>query len=399
MSSFSWIAFSDDERERALDIISQFHERETRDELGVSRIRDAFAGLLFPGTSTIQTRARYFLFVPWLYRTLERRRVPSEELGAKLKQAEDRLRDALLENDDTDGVVGKFAGKDLQRYPSDIYWNGLETWGIRRFSGSQSRYVSSLDDYYTLLDDLQRTDTDDPVEGPQANWDPSLPSPPDGFPGEASLQLTRDEARYLKQRIHEAVPDSMISSVLEIGELGPRTDFPWEYAHLGELPANVREVLRHARNFSEVIHGAPLLYNRLLAEERGDDDLIASYADRLERWAALIDSRLDELRAWNRERFWAIVDEHSATKPVRMVYFVDDWIDLALESPSTVIADEDARTLVREREVQLKRGHSRFTNQRALEQWGGEAGIGRLAYRWGITQTHLEDLFAGLEGP
>jgi len=50
-----------------LDVINAFSEKDTRDELGFGSVRDAFADTLFPGTSTIQTRARYFLFVPWIY--------------------------------------------------------------------------------------------------------------------------------------------------------------------------------------------------------------------------------------------------------------------------------------------------------------------------------------------
>jgi len=30
-------------------------------------VRDAFSDLMFPGTSTAQTRATYFLLVPWYY--------------------------------------------------------------------------------------------------------------------------------------------------------------------------------------------------------------------------------------------------------------------------------------------------------------------------------------------
>ena len=41
-----------------------FQEKESRDELGLGSVRDSFADQLFPGTSTIQTRLRYTLFVP-----------------------------------------------------------------------------------------------------------------------------------------------------------------------------------------------------------------------------------------------------------------------------------------------------------------------------------------------
>ncbi len=66
-SLFSWMDYSEHERWKALDIIDLFREHDTRDELGIGTVRDAFADMLFPGTSTIQTRAKYFLFVPVPY--------------------------------------------------------------------------------------------------------------------------------------------------------------------------------------------------------------------------------------------------------------------------------------------------------------------------------------------
>ena len=64
MSSLAWIDFDEDERQRAQRIMALFQERETRDELGLGAIRDSIADHLFPGTSTIQTRLRYMLFIP-----------------------------------------------------------------------------------------------------------------------------------------------------------------------------------------------------------------------------------------------------------------------------------------------------------------------------------------------
>ena len=75
-STLSWLDHSERDRRRALDVIDLFRERETRDELGIGSVRDAFADLLFPATSTIQTRAKYLLFVPWTYMELERLRAP-----------------------------------------------------------------------------------------------------------------------------------------------------------------------------------------------------------------------------------------------------------------------------------------------------------------------------------
>ena len=56
-----WIDFSKEDRQKALDVINLLSEQGAVDELGIGVIRDAFANYFFPGTSTIQTRAKYFL--------------------------------------------------------------------------------------------------------------------------------------------------------------------------------------------------------------------------------------------------------------------------------------------------------------------------------------------------
>lgn len=66
-SGLTWLDYSEHDRQKMMDAIQLFREPGTLDELGIGTVRDAFADLLFPGTSTIQTRARYFFFVPWVY--------------------------------------------------------------------------------------------------------------------------------------------------------------------------------------------------------------------------------------------------------------------------------------------------------------------------------------------
>ena len=63
-----WIDFSKNERNKVLSVLDLLSENGTLDELGIAPVRDGFADLFFPGTSTIQTRAKYFLIVPCLYR-------------------------------------------------------------------------------------------------------------------------------------------------------------------------------------------------------------------------------------------------------------------------------------------------------------------------------------------
>jgi hypothetical protein len=72
-----------------LDVVELFGERTIRD--GVVQRADALADLMFPGTSTIQTRAKHFLFVPWTYRLLEDKRVPSANIAYRARKMETEL--------------------------------------------------------------------------------------------------------------------------------------------------------------------------------------------------------------------------------------------------------------------------------------------------------------------
>ena len=106
MSTFVWIDHSEKQRRQVLEAIDQFREKDTRDELGTAGIRDAFSDLLFPGTGALQSRARYFLFIAWMYREMETRKVPSSEIARRVREFEIRLIDALADSADAEGTIG-----------------------------------------------------------------------------------------------------------------------------------------------------------------------------------------------------------------------------------------------------------------------------------------------------
>jgi hypothetical protein len=105
MSSFTWLDYSEHDRRRMLDIVDLFREQDTRDELGLGSIRDAFADKFFPGTSTIMTRAKYFLLVPWTYLRLEERKVTSLEIAASARKAELDLVEVIARSDDSPFIL------------------------------------------------------------------------------------------------------------------------------------------------------------------------------------------------------------------------------------------------------------------------------------------------------
>ena len=108
-STLSWLDSSEHERRTVLQLVSALNEPGTLDELGIGSIRDTFSDELFPGTSTIQTRARYFLFIPWIMQMVEESSTPNHANHARRLQLQ--LRNALVKRHASEpGVIGRGAG-------------------------------------------------------------------------------------------------------------------------------------------------------------------------------------------------------------------------------------------------------------------------------------------------
>ena len=60
MATIGWIDFSTNDRDRIGSVLDLLSPEGMVDELGLGPIRDALANQLFPGISTIQTKAKYF---------------------------------------------------------------------------------------------------------------------------------------------------------------------------------------------------------------------------------------------------------------------------------------------------------------------------------------------------
>lgn len=381
-----------------LDLVELFKEQDTRDELGIGTVRDAFADLLFPGTSTIQRRARYFLFIPWIYLDLEKRKTSASEMAEAARRREVALIDVLAASEDGEGTIGIVARKALKRLPSNVYWQGLEIWGIRLFPGSQDQYHRSLDDYYSSAARTgdKRTEERSEERIPR-NWHVGIPPAPSDFPKKASFKLTRVEADYLRERIMTRAPKTLLAFLVDKGHVADRVGFPWQHYQFPEFPGHIREQLEHARNFSDVIYGAALLYNLMLAEQANYGDLIARYQDEIQDWTDSIQDSRHWLSEWDRQRFWQIVASGEAKIPQPTRMFVDSWLNLALTSNSeNFVRSSGARDLIRRRESQLKGTLARLESKRALELWNGAAGAARLNYRWPVAQTTIIDILNGL---
>jgi len=402
-SAFGWIDFAEQDRRRMSDVVRLFREQDTRDELGLGSVRDAFANLFFPGTNTIQTRAKYMLFVPWIYLRHEKRQTRSKDIVHKARRDELKLIEALLNSDDTDGVIGKDARSKLQRLPSNIYWSGLGRWGIRLFNGSQAQYHRYLDAFYRRRKERSRQlrqEEEHTAIRTVENWDPGRPDPPNGFPEQVTLVLTQEESEYLHDRIMTNCGQSLLAFLIDQTSPSEAARFVWMHPAIAQFPHRLRLQVEHARNFSEVMHGAALLYNLMLGEKSNREEDAAKHRDGLSRWNKAIQSRRAALGNWDLADFWEIVVSEGARIPWRTRHFIECWIDLVLKSGGDVTSlstDKAAQSLIRDRETALKRDRARLQNQRALDLWSGDAGTGQLDYRWRVVSTIVNDILIGMD--
>lgn len=394
-STLTWLDHDSEARERSLRILALYREKESRDELGIGSIRDALADQLFPGTSTIQTRLAYMLFVPWIYQRLESRRVPSDRIRVEAQRMEAELVAPLVQQGDKAGqeiygVIGRVAKSELKRFPSSVYWAGLGRWGIRRLEGSQEQYHRSVDSLYRRLASRRKRDDDEWAdEGTVSTWHPKLPDPPQGFPGTATFVMRDEDASFLSDRIQTSCAGSLLAWLVQHPN-HMDCDFPWLKPDIAQAPESVRVLLEHARCFSLVMHGASLLYNLQLAGLSNLEGRVEEYRAALDEWAGT--TGWSEFDRWKLDEFFNAARDSEHAIPHATEDFVRQWIALAQAHQGVVAEDPSARELVRHREQALKKGRSRFTNHAALKQWSGASGVTRLDYRWGTVKTFLADL-------
>ncbi|MBM4372060.1 MAG: hypothetical protein FJ098_10430 [Deltaproteobacteria bacterium] len=204
--------------------------------------------------------------------------------------------------------------------------------------------------------------------------------------------LRAEEAQFLRDRLVETHPECLLAHLVLHCEPAD-VAFPWQHPDWAGFTPDHRELMEHARLFSEVMHGAALLYNLALAEQAGRTELADEHREALGRWGEATDRAA--VRGWSLDRLWVLTTAPGVTisQPTRR--FVETWVAQVRAKPGSLADGDDARDLIRRRERALKGAHSRFSNQRALDQWSGYSGTGRLVYRWPTAKTFHQDLHAG----
>lgn len=399
-SQIAWLDASSEEQRRMRDIIELFADREARDELGIGTIRDALGDMLFPGTSTLHTRARYLLFVPWIYTQAADGRQPVK-MADRLERG---LVTAFTGADDSDGLLGSRVGAALKTLPSQIYWAALGTYGIRHDAGATRETTLSSQD-------ARRGEPEEPV-AEFGTWHGSIPAQPEGFPDSipSGFTLTRAEAEWLRDRMVTAAPGTLLEYFIHHPPEGD-VYFPWRDPSIDGIPNELRYQVTHARAFSTVMHGAQLLYNLMLAERHeaagleGHEGLIEEYEGRIVRWAHELPGEV-RIDTWDAHEMIALANgQRTRHVPEATQRFVHSWTELVRqhfacqESVTSLMESTAARDLISRREKQTKGTSGRLHSDKRLASWGGASGAAQLTFRWSYVRRILDDLHAGLATP
>jgi len=280
MASIGWIDFSTNDRNRVGSVLDLLRPEGMVDELGMGTIRDAIANQLFPGISTIQTRAKYFFIIPYILFDYQATK-PAQRRGKSpskfLEDKEYEIMWALAEKynyQGGNGVIGisKRKPDKIVRRPSAIYWNGLFTY---HFIDTQGLAVESFlkqsvnPTMETLLasvqqgDDTSCDDADAEHKNmfrikvpPETNWNDSL-----------TLELNKEEADIFQDRIVSIAKNKLLAELLvnkRLWEIFINTRNFMEFAKAAislPLADTLKTMLVLAHDFSELMYGAHLAYN------------------------------------------------------------------------------------------------------------------------------------------
>ena len=388
-----------------------------RDEVGFLIVHQRYADHFFPGTSVLQTRLRYALFIPWLYQSLRTKRpVPKDfrnafsglehELVGRLKYVEGV-------GGEKNGVIGGdvFPGT-ISQPPAYVYWTALAKWGLIG-TRPDGRPWSRPDMAKLLAASGKRAHHDDdgkPLEA--VAWPISgLIDVPDDWDnwggwddrykhdnkGKLTLDLSPREQIYLasKLRAVRSPTDPGEPSLLSklVGKSLDEADYCWDSEILA-LAGKDAPMLKRAGQaaalsaIGRAIYAAQVETLKETRDKRPQPNLHrAELKDAVEKWgkqAALLDMNLFLPELGHLPPAVEAVLKESAA-----------WVVSGVKDPM-VLLDVYARAEISRKNDRARLASTQFGVDRRMEWQAERHGLAEpLHYRWGNVKRLLRDLEGG----
>ena len=412
-SALGWIDFSSEHREKVKTVIDLLGERGVVDELGIGMIRDSFADTLFPGISTIQTRAKYFLTVPRILRDYERLDLRSrrkQQLTVYLRQRENDCMAVLARNHKDDpqkGIIGiEFANKpgEVQRKPSSVYWNGIRLFGLVKTKLSVQEFARTFANPDQPLLDLVKGDDEKKGDDHDAH-DSSGPiielptASTEEWLDTLRLHLSFDESTFLAAKIAATVPGSLLGQILmdaenrttfcELADTVSVTDLFDDAQFVSRFDDGLRSVMLGARDFWQLLKGAHIRYNVLIQRKQSTTAKREEFEQEWNEWLGAMSSFPWD--RWNTDLLWQLASKHGRQIRGFTKRFVLNWIAAVHDGAAVERYDE----LVIKQEWRNKHPRARLT-EGADERRTEWVGIRELDYRFTQARTIVRDIHRGL---
>lgn len=380
-----WIDFSKSDRNKVFNVLSLLSEEGVLDELGIAPIRDAFSNIFFPGITTVQTRAKYFLIVPYAFRDLELGGITDVSgLEDELERIEKESAILMFnKNSEESGIIGSSTIPKgwVQRPPSSVYLAGLRTYGIFKRGVSLNAYlkqISKVNKEKVNFSNSENQNSDDEGYRDDRNAGDRLSLgilniiSHENWMEDLTINLTREEGDFLKRQIISNCPKSLIAFILENNINISEIDSFYDFQSI-ELPIHLQKYYDMAIEFSEFNHALAVIYN-LIASQNKNKEALKEY-DKLD-FCELSKINIDE-----------IMNELNVKNPILKSF---------LNSSKQQMKNNDMDGLkenIINREKKLKTvSRSRLSNPSEVDSGKWYAG-GKLDYRFGIAKDIITDIF------
>ena len=279
-----WIDFSREERNKVMATLDLLSASTALDELGIGTLRDRYADILFPGISTIQTRAKYFVIIPYIFSLARSQKFKrASEIISWVNKIDDNLVSTLVNNggEDDAGIIGSRSlkqGKYVKRKPSSIYWNGMRTYGIlldNRISidqastliynqGNKKRNIEIVKGEDSYDDETAANDGISIFSPIKANYD---------FEKDIDIRLTKEEALYISNNIISSIHsrDSLLAFIIKNKINISNLNF--EDLEGLPMPSHMKNDYKLAKELADFIYGAHIRYNVIYSRNQDTDQL------------------------------------------------------------------------------------------------------------------------------
>lgn len=280
-----YIHSSKDERARVMQVLKMTSESVALDELGIGRIRDAFADRMFPGVSTLQKHLKYFSLMPQVYRkATEKQYNRLSEVSAEIVRLERIMTKNLCDGtakEDRKGITGsdtidKGSDRFVKYDPAYIYNSGLLTFEILR-STQVAELIYSTSKALNKAAKAQTNDSediaDDAAEKPGLFQFCSFPSVDYDFTQACSLPLTPAERDFITDHIlkAKACQGTLLRWLVANPDTEVHKDF--EDFNCGILPKDLANLVDLAKRFANFIYMVHVRYNCIYSNYADDEVL------------------------------------------------------------------------------------------------------------------------------